>query len=112
MSAAVAEPPTTMLTPAEYVRRLPAKDRAAMLAELLREQPTGPVAGPTGESLGYFLPAAPPNQPWPVLTPEQIAEDIRRASDPKDRFVPIDDMIAWIRAGMPERSGSPRRDGR
>ena len=112
MSAAVAEPPTTVMTPAEYVRRLVAKDRAAMLAELLRDQPVGPVAGPTGESLGYFLPAVPPNQPWPVLTPEEIAEGARRASDTKDKFIPIDDMIAWIRAGMPERSGSPRRDGR
>lgn len=105
MSAAVAEPPVAALTPAEYARRLSAKDRAVVLEVLLRDQPTGPVTGPTGAKLGYFLPAAPPNQPWPVLTPEEIAEDIRRASDSKDKFIPIDDMIAWIRAGMPERPG-------
>lgn len=37
MSAAVVEPPVAALPPVEYARRLGAKDRAALLAELLRE---------------------------------------------------------------------------
>ena len=107
ISAAVA--PT--LTARQLVQSLPEPFRAAVLAELLHDRAAGPAPKPAGESLGYFLPAAPTNQPWPVLTPDEIAQDIRRASE-KDRFVPIDEMIVWIKAGMPERSGSPRRDGR
>lgn len=64
MSAAVVEPPVAALPPVEHARRLGAKDRAALLAELLRDQPTGALHDPTGVKLGYCLPCRRTNRGW------------------------------------------------
>ncbi len=76
MSAAV---PT--LTARQLVQSLPEPFREELLAELLRDR-----AGP-----------APKPADFPVLTPEQIAEGVRRASDPKDKFISFEEMKEWIR---------------
>ncbi len=84
MSAAVA--PT--LTARQLVQSLPEPFRAAVLAELLRDRAAGP---------------APKPDDFPVLTPEQIAEDVRRASDGEDQYISVEEALKWLETATPTR---------
>ena len=84
MSTAVA--PT--LTARQLVQSLPEPFREAVLAELLRDRAAGP---------------APKPDDFPVLTPEQIAEDVRRASDGEDQYISVEEALKWLETATPTR---------
>ena len=83
MSAAVA--PT--LTARQLVQSLPEPFREAVLAELLRDRAV----------------SAPKPDDFPVLTPEQIAEDVRRASDGEDQYISVEEALKWLETATPTR---------
>jgi len=84
---------TPTLTARQLVESLPKPFRAAVLAELLREQTAAPM--PEG---------------FPVLTPERIAELQRRAADPPDKFISFEAMMEWIRTADFGGDPEPQRE--
>jgi len=72
------------LTARQLVESLPKPFRAAVLAELLREQTATPM--PDG---------------FPVLTPEEIAEDVRRAADGPEHYMSVEEALAWLETATP-----------
>lgn len=74
----------TTLTARQLVDSLPVPFREAVLAELLRDKA-----------------AAPKPADFPVLTPEQIAEDIRCAADGPEHYMSVEEALAWLETATP-----------
>ena len=95
-------------TPVEYVRALPPEDQEDILIDLIRAMIAYnggkgliPIETPEGESLGYYVPPAAADARaelyLPKLSPERMAELVRRIENPGDA-ISAEQFIAELRA--------------